>query len=222
MIIRPVSAGAPSESEWTGIRELCCLTGNSGAPIDRARWPFFSEFWVGAYQRLRPEWTYVAVEDDKATSGGKILGYLNGCPDTRTFEREKACRFIPALLLKVALGKYAWNADTQRFYRRSFRFDRGPEQYFSPATRRLLRDRYGAHLHVNVDEEHRSLGLGARLMDRFLADLRDQKISGVHLYCGPKPLEFYRRHGFQEIERIEFRPGTWVYAMALELRPSTG
>jgi len=72
---------AKSPADWQAVRSLCCRTGNGGDPIDPTRWPLFAELWIGPYQRLVPEWTYVAEMD------GRMVGYLTGCPDTAAFRR---------------------------------------------------------------------------------------------------------------------------------------
>ena len=74
---------ARSAEDWADVRSLCCRTGNGGDPIDRKRWPLFAELWIGPYQRLVPDWTYVAEVD------GRVVGYLTGCPDTAALRRAR-------------------------------------------------------------------------------------------------------------------------------------
>ena len=66
--------------------------------------------------------------------------------------------------------------------------------------------------HMNVEASWRGTGVGIKLLEHFFADLRSDGIAGVHLYCGPDPLEFYLRRGFMELGRIQFR-GAPVYAL---------
>ena len=87
--------------DWRQIREICGLTADAGRPIEEFRRPFFAEYWVGPYQRLLPEWTLVARR------GGRVVGYLTGCPDTASFlaRRQILCR-LP-LLAGVLAGRYS-------------------------------------------------------------------------------------------------------------------
>lgn len=194
--------------DWKRVRELCCLTGNSGDPIEESRWPFFGEFWVGPYQKLRPEWTYVATEPDQ-----EPVGYLTGCPDTAAFEREKFFRFTLPLMARVGLRRFEANADAMRFIRRTLKREESPEDRFGAKVIRDIRRDYPAHLHMNLDAACRGKGVGRKLFERYCDDLGARGVKGVHLFCGAKPIQFYEAVGFKELARIEFRPGVWVYSL---------
>lgn len=198
-----------SLADWDMIRAICCKTANSGQPIDVERWPFFGELWVGPYQKLEPNWTYVGRR------GEELVGYLTGCPDSIQFGRARWLQFTLPTLWKIAKGEYRSNGDTRRFLRRSLFLDRGPEESF-PQKKSILRD-YPAHLHVNVDAAERSSGLGSRLLDRYCEDLQKKGVAGVHLFCGEMPLRFYSKNGFTELAKIQFRPGVWVFALGKKL-----
>jgi len=63
---------------------------------------------------------------------------------------------------------------------------------------------YPAHLHINIYPKYRGMGLGKKLVNRFVDDLKAQKISGVHLVTSPgmRNVKFYIDLGFtQQIER---------------------
>ncbi|MBI3542112.1 MAG: GNAT family N-acetyltransferase [Deltaproteobacteria bacterium] len=200
----------PGPADWERVRELCCLTGRSGAPIERERWPFFAEQWIGPYQKLLPEWAYVAESD------GAIVGYLTGCPDTRAFERQRALRFTLPLLARLVFGGVA-NADTRRFVKRALRLERGPEGCFERGVLRALARDYPAHLHVNLDERVRGQGVGRQLIERFAADLREQTPArGIHVFCGHGPVKFYESVGFRELAAIDYGTAR-VFALARPL-----
>lgn len=200
--------------DWAFAREVCALTGNGGDPIDRARWGFFGEQWVGPYERLRPGWTYVAE-----SPVGERLGYLTGSPDTEAFEIEKKWLFDLPLYFATGLGAYPRNRDVEGF-RKRFRAeirgphaDLGPRDHFPPAETRAIVAEYPAHLHVNLVAEARGKGAGRLLVERFREDLAAVGVRGIHLYCGEKPRPFYERIGFRVLDRIEFRPGVLVYRL---------
>ncbi len=78
---------ARSPADWQAILEICWRTGSDGEPITdgaadaRAA---FTEKWVGPYAKFLPTWSYVAHIKD----GGRVLGYLTGCPDTAAFPQS--------------------------------------------------------------------------------------------------------------------------------------
>jgi GNAT superfamily N-acetyltransferase len=210
--LRKLSAKPGEEREkWRQIRDLCCRTGNGGAPIADERWPFFGRLWIGPYERIIPHWTYTASVNDT------IVGYLTGCPDTAEFTRARLWQFTLPLLVDVLRGNYRGSADQRNFLRQLFLMERTPEQYFPLGLRRDLKNRFPAHLHVNIEAGWRNKGIGARLVDAFLHDLQIARIEGVHLYCGPAPVEFYRSCGFTDLMRITIR-NTSVHALGLRLR----
>jgi GNAT superfamily N-acetyltransferase len=196
-----------SSVDWPKIRELCCLTGDAGAPIGRDRWRFFAENWIGPYQKLSPEWGFVAD-----AGGGKIVGYLTGCADTRAFSRASRILFEPKLAVAILIGRYEKTVDTQRFLRRTLRLEQGPDRSFSKELAARFTSDYPAHLHINLDASARGQGLGRKLLDSFFNALRARHVRGVHVYCGEGPVPFYKAAGFDVLEQIEFR-GAPVFAM---------
>lgn len=203
---------AVSTEDWSRIREICVATGAAGRPITATRAPFFGEFWVGPYQNILAQWTYVA--EDR----GRVVGYLTGCPDTQAFERRRRWLFALPLFIKTALHGYGSTSDTRRFLRRALGFEPEPNSFFSLKTRtQLLRD-YPAHLHINLEDASvRGQGAGRKLIERFFEDLKRASIRGVHVHCGEGPVPFYLKLGFIELERVEFKPGVPIFAMTRAL-----
>jgi GNAT superfamily N-acetyltransferase len=205
---------ARSPADWRAVRELCCRTGNSGDPIEASRWPFFADLWIGPYQRLTPEWTYVV------DTGREVVGYLTGCPDTAAFKRSSVHAVTLPLLLHVLRGAYGWNGDTRRFVRQTLGFRTGPERRLLKTLRLNLYREYPAHLHMNIEARFRGRGLGRDLVERYLEDLRTARVRGAHLFCGSAPREFYTRLGFHELGRLELPSGIVVHALAQPLTAS--
>ena len=202
---------ARTAADWQAVRTLCCQTGNGGNPIDPVRWPLFADLWIGPYQRLAPAWTYVAESD------GRIVGYLTGCPDTAAFRRARRFRVTLPLLLGIAVGRYGWTPDARRTVRLALRLGRGVESRLAPSLPARFAHTYPAHLHMNVDAEHRRHGLGARLIERYTRDLGEAGVPGVHLFCGAEPRPFYARNGFTDLAALEFSSGIAVYVMGRRL-----
>lgn len=57
---------------------------------------------------------------------------------------------------------------------------------------------FPAHLHINLSDAARGLGIGSRLIGIFEKCLKSRKISGVHLVTSPdaRNVGFYRKNGY--------------------------
>lgn len=58
--------------------------------------------------------------------------------------------------------------------------------------------RFPAHLHINLADQFRGLGIGSMLIARFVEDVATAGLSGVHVVTGAESrnVAFYRRNGF--------------------------
>jgi GNAT superfamily N-acetyltransferase len=202
-----IEIGRPeSRLEWGQIRDLCCETGDAGKPVETDRWPFFAEYWIGPYQRVEPDWTFVARRDSR------VVGYLTGCPASLPFYLRRFFLQRVPLYLAVLLGRWSWTQDVRRFLhplegvRRSMAYRFGARLYW-----RLL-TRYPAHLHINVRERHREGGTGRALVEAYVARLSEAGVRGLHLFCWKGPVPFYRRVGFHRMATVDFGKGP-VYVM---------
>ena len=210
----PLVRVARTPADWQAVRSLCCRSGNGGDPIDPARWPLFAELWIGPYQRLVPEWTYVAEAE------GRVVGYLTGCPDTAAFRRARRFRITLRLLVAIACGRYAWNVDARRTVRLALRLREEPRR--APELPAGFMQTHPAHLHMNVEAEYRRRGIGAALIERYARDLGGTGIPGIHLSCGAAPRPFYARNGFTDLAALEVSPGRWVYTLGRRLGSPAG
>ncbi|MBI4422335.1 MAG: GNAT family N-acetyltransferase [Elusimicrobia bacterium] len=196
--------------DWAQVREICCETGDAGEPIDRERWRFFGEFWVGPYQLLAPAWTFVALRE------GRVVGYLNGCPASLSFYFRRLLSHRPRLAAAALAGRYGSTVDTRRFLNPWEGVKRNLAVRFGPRLYARLLHRYRAHLHTNVRAGLRGAGVGRAVMESYLGQLRAAGVGGVHLFCGARPVPFYRRLGFHVMARVETGKGP-VFAMARRL-----
>jgi len=197
-------------SIWTAVEDICCRTGDGGDPIPTERWELFARIWIEPYRVLMPEWSYVALADRR------VVGYLTGCPDTARFARMCFVRCTLPLLRQIAFGRYRGDAYGERFARQALRLENSAERSFPKPIRRQLPRQFPAHLHMNVEADFRRGGVGIRLIERFVKDLQQRRISGVHLFCGAAPVPFYTRMGFSELAVVPVR-GYPVYAMVRRL-----
>ena len=129
---------AGSSADWKAIRELCCDTGDGGEPIEDDR-QAFGEFWIGPYQRLFPDFGHILEE------GGRVVGYLVGCPNTQDLKRLAAAEPL--------IGRMS-----------------AAEKRYPPEAIARLAD-YPAHLHINLAAPCRGRRLGDLLIGRFKAQV---------------------------------------------------
>jgi GNAT superfamily N-acetyltransferase len=121
-----------------------------------------------------------------AVADKRIVGYLTGCPDTRDFEAERRRRFDPP-------------PDSREF--------------FPAAVRTKLWTEHPAHLLMNVAVDFRGLGLGAKLLQAFFAELRRAGVPSAHAFCGPASYPFFERMAFRAEASVSPAPGLFLRAM---------
>ncbi|MBS1985840.1 MAG: GNAT family N-acetyltransferase [Bdellovibrionales bacterium] len=185
------------------------MTGKGGDPIDAVRWPLFADFWIAPYQALGSAWV--------ASEGERVLGYLTGVVDTHEFRRHKLWRVDLPFVSRIVRGHYGWRPDVKTALLRTLRYRRLPEDSFGAERLAEWRTEYAAHLHINFRSDVRGRGLGRQLIEAFVADLRQQRVNGVHLFCGDSATAFYRKAGFAELARHEVAPGAHVFAFGRRL-----
>lgn len=124
-----------------------------------------------------------------ARDGGRVVGYLTGCVSTTDF-----------LIFSGLFGPRPSLGANLRF----------PNSLLA----RLLWS-YPAHLHVNVRDGHRG-GTGRALMERFERDAAAAGAGGVHVFCGERPVGFYRALGYEELGRVAAGE-KFIYALGKRL-----
>lgn len=205
-----------NKTEWSDIRRICCETGKSGAPIEQDRWKFFGEHWVGPYQTILPDWTWVAIESTQ-NQADEVIGYLTGCPDSALLARKRVFRFDFPLILSILHKSYPINTDVKRYLKRRFKLEKTPEGLFPENVSSMLRTLYPAHLHINLTEKARGNGTGRKLIETYFEALREKRVCGVHVHCGSAPVPFYERLGFQKLHSIEVRPDVSIHCLGIAL-----
>jgi GNAT superfamily N-acetyltransferase len=78
--------------------------------------------------------------------------------------------------------------------------------------------RYPAHLHINLDPEWRSRGIGARLIEAFAAQAAERRAPGLHIVTGTRVrnVKFYERCGFVPLREVAWN-GSAVLFMGRDL-----
>jgi GNAT superfamily N-acetyltransferase len=189
-VIRPYT---PADRE--AVREIACDTADHGEPVEN----FFSDRQLIADVLTR----YYTDIDSRAVwiaeERGQVVGYLTGALDT--FACQKVM-FRKVILPAVggALGRgLLFRGETWRL------IESGLATFFSGGHRRgIPLDLYPAHLHINLRKGERGRGIGRGLMERYLQQLKEEGIPGVHAVVdgGNIPVRrFLEALGYKAISR---------------------
>ena len=129
----------------------------------------FLDAFYAYYTDLEPEHAWVACAEDV------VVGFLTGCVDSAAHGRKFTRLVLPGLIGNLLRGKY--------------RFGKNSLSYLAGMLAGLLRgefthadlESYPAHLHINVDLAWRGRGLGQKLMETYIQQLRGLGVQGVYL-----------------------------------------
>ncbi len=161
-----------------------------GAPIEaymEDRNLFLDAFYA-YYTDHEPEHAWVACAEDA------VVGFLTGAADTRRQERVTSRQVIPRVAWRALTGRYRIGPKARGYIAAAGRAARKRE--FPSADLQL----YPAHLHINLNAAWRGFGLGRRLMEAYLDQLRGLGVPGVHLgttSLNVAACQLYERMGFR-------------------------
>lgn len=184
---------APRDRE--AIRGICCDTGYAGLDI-RPHFDdpeLFADIHTLYYTDFEPQSAFVA------RAGGRTVGYLCGCLNTRRYRRLFTARIVPGLFVKALTGSYRLGEKTGIHLRKML-------SGLPRAGARPPLSLYPAHLHINIEKGYRRRGAGAALMIRYFDYLQKQGVPGVHLgttSLNKGALPFYEKLGFKLYSRVK-------------------
>jgi GNAT superfamily N-acetyltransferase len=151
----------------------------------------FCDFFYRYYTDYEPEHGWVASSDRS------VMGFLMGSIDTKTQHRKMMLKILPSSFWRTLRGKYHIGPKSWRYAGR----------LLAAALKRenLNPDLgvYPAHLHVNVAAAWRGHGLGRRLIEEYLSQLRRSGVQGVHLITTDRnygACRLYERMGFRLLD----------------------
>ncbi|MCW4458709.1 GNAT family N-acetyltransferase [Microbacterium sp. MPKO10] len=188
-------------SDLADLSDICVRTGDSGGDATGrfSRGTLLPDVYAAPYVSHDPSLAWVV------DNGERAIGYLVATADTREFARWFTEAWWP---------ERAWQYE--------------PRDDEMPGERTLIEaatdpnrmligdvDSYPAHLHIDLLPETQGQGLGRRLIDTLIVELRRRGVAGLHLTAGTAntgALAFYGRVGFSEIARDE---GSVTFGMVL-------
>ena len=151
----------------------------------------FCDAFYAYYTDFEPQHGWVACE------GEQVVGFLAGSTDATRQRQVFFTRILPILLRRLAKGEYYLGKRTWRYIAAVGKGFLGRE--FTHANLR----QYPAHLHVNVASGWRGHGLGRRLIESYLDQLRELGLSGVHLSTSSEnraACALYEKMGFRLLD----------------------
>ena len=176
------------------IRRICCDTADQGRPIENF-YPYrdiAADLLTRYYTDYEPGSTWVAELN------GQVIGYLNGCLDSRRCTRIMTWRLVPRIFLKSMKGPL-WRKESWRWFCIAFKSWRA-----GGFDRHIDLTRYMAHLHINVNTNFRGRAVGQRLMECFIKQARDAGVKGIHAIVTAENISagrFFEKAGFLELSR---------------------
>ncbi|MGD0143035.1 MAG: GNAT family N-acetyltransferase [Rhizomicrobium sp.] len=177
-------------ADLEALYRVCLTTGDAGrdaAALYRDS-QILGHVYAGPYAACAADSAFV-LQDEEGV-GGYILGPAN----TYAFEKRLEAEWWPRLR-----GRYPDPAAPQTSDERMAWLIHHP-----PRTPRRISEPYPAHLHINLLPRFQGRGLGAALIERWLAAVGAQGAHAAHLAVGARnerAVAFYRRYGFRELER---------------------
>jgi GNAT superfamily N-acetyltransferase len=133
-----------------------------------------------------PESCFVAIKDEH------VVGYIIGATDTKKMDAVVFRKIHGPLAVKVLTsGALLRHKNLSLLWRFIMSFVSG--EFVSPSFYRS----YPATLHINLNDDARGQGTGARLMQTYLAYLKEKGVKGVQMATmSAGSAEFFLKQGF--------------------------
>ena len=179
-------------SDRDAVRHICYVTGFKGEPID-FQWrdeASFADMHTRYYTDREPE--SITVAD----AGGEVKGYLLGCRDSsRAWSLESVIRphlTRRGIAFRPGTAGFIWRAIADGITDAARGRSKPSDMEFSDPA-------YPAHLHINMLADIRGTGVGRRLIETWLDELRRSEIPGCHLQTmaeNTNGIAFFEAMGF--------------------------
>lgn len=185
------------------VDDICIRTADSGRDAS----DFYEDpgilpaIFAHPYAHLEPDLAFV-VDD-----GGRAVGYILGTADTPTFVRRFRDEWLP-----LVTGRFPPPADPSAPPANN---DEAMAGLLHNPERMLVAELapYPAHLHIDLLPPYQRAGHGRRLVEAFVAALRERGVPGLHLGMAAGNVaarRFYDRLGFHEIAVADAGPVTYL------------
>jgi ribosomal protein S18 acetylase RimI-like enzyme len=175
-------------ADYDAITRICLLTAEAGGDATGlyASDDLMPDVFARPYVAFQPDLAWVV------DAGNGAEGYLLGIADTRAFVQWFRSDWVPVLATRY---EHTEPVVTKDDLIRHLGF--WPERMLIPEL-----DDYPAHLHIDLLPALQGQGMGRRLIDTLIAELRSRGIPGLHLgmdAANTAARAFYDRLGFVEL-----------------------
>jgi ribosomal protein S18 acetylase RimI-like enzyme len=177
-------------SDQPDVRQIACDTADAGEPVER----FLHDRRTAAdvltryYTDCEPESLWVAE------CGGRVVGYLTGCLDTRKQDRASR-RILPKVMACAIARGLLLHADAWRLLA-AF----AGTVFLGGFPHPIDLTRYWAHFHINLRRDFRGGGLGRQLVDAFVQQVERAGVRGIHVVArgdNAAGRRFFEKVGFR-------------------------
>lgn len=160
--------------DFENMRKICFET-SSGFDSDRGKQALYAMY-CDYYVLEEPDTCFVAANDND-----EAIGYVICAPDQERYNKIFHQKYDP-IVKKASFSRWLMHRLGNMMSKKVSKL-------------------YPAHLHIDILPEGQRQGLGHRLVDALILDLKQKGVKGVYLVCGAgneKGVNFYRKYGFKE------------------------
>jgi ribosomal protein S18 acetylase RimI-like enzyme len=188
-------------ADLPGVYRVCLMTDDAGGDSTGRYWDqdLPGHVFAGPYLAWGRETQLVVVDRDG------VAGYLLSTDDTLAFDAWAEEQWWPPLRVRYPLTDERW--EEARFIRRIH----APEHRAAE-----LLQAYPAHFHIDLLPRTRGSGMGRRLIERLLSELRERGVPGLHMGVDGRntnAIGFYEHLGFRTLEQ---QPSGLTMGMSLD------
>ncbi|PKG38235.1 GNAT family N-acetyltransferase [Psychromonas sp. Urea-02u-13] len=189
------------DADLTSIYKICMQTADGGKDASHL---FTEQQLIGDFYAV----PYVILESDVCwvvSRGDEVCGYIVGCKSSQSFSLQCEEQWFPTLRTKYPLASKSISPLNDRLLR-LIHDGYQPRPEFA---------NYPAHLHINLLGNTQGHGLGAKLINAFIDNLKTLTVAGLHLEVSRDnagAISFYEKMGFEVICEFEHSIG---YGMCL-------
>ena len=179
-------------SDLTALYKICLQTANSGGDATKHfnNPDLVGHFYLAPYVLYEPEVAFVV------TNNNEPCGYIVGTKDSQKFFEKCEKDWLPILRDRYPLSDENNQLHDIRIIKRI---------HEGHIVKKEVMD-YPAHLHINLLPETQGQGIGRKIMDIFLNNLKELNVPALHLEVGKAnsgAVKYYERVGFQIIMEYE-------------------
>ncbi|WP_434339475.1 GNAT family N-acetyltransferase [Motilimonas cestriensis] len=179
-------------SDLNALYEICLLTADGGKDASHlfADKKLVGHFYAAPYGVFEPDVCFIVTHNEKP------CGFVVGTRCSQRFAQRCENEWFPQLRAQFPLLNSAPVSLNDKLI--SYL-----HQGYQP--RPEYRD-YPAHLHINLLPETQGHGIGRKLMETFIENLKQLNVSGLHLEVSASnqtAIRFYEKMGFSQIAQFE-------------------